>query len=92
MEQQDAGAAGLAGEGSTVALNQAEPVKSTPRAAASAHRSRYALSWVDTQPIRQSGWRAPALVAGDAVDQLADQVSVPVVPSVFLDHVQVDPA
>jgi hypothetical protein len=31
------------------------------------------------------------LVAGDAVDPLAQQVGVPVVPRVLLDHVEVDP-
>ena len=32
------------------------------------------------------------LVAGDAVDLLPEDVRVPVVPRVFLDHVEIDPA
>jgi len=34
---------------------------------------------------------APGLVSGDAVDALSEQVSVPVVPGVFLDHVLENP-
>ena len=43
-----------------------------------------------------SGWTPPVLgwrlVAGGAVDGLAEEVGVPVVPRVLLDHVHEDPA
>ena len=44
--------------------------------------------WRGWSDLRLSACR---LVAGHAVDQLAQQVGVPVVPRVLLDHVQVDP-
>src|SRR5215472_17327243 len=91
------------GERSTVRFREALSRKPVPlagtglRPESKHHRclDRRSVKAPRTAAGQTAGWRGGQrradLVAGHAVDALADQIGVPVVARVLLDHVQVDP-